>query len=144
MSRRQNNVTPRLHARSPRVKCSWNMSPRHFRKISHSENKITICPCDKTLVCADLKVSKRNAPSTPKKVPKRDVPSTPKKVRFRSARPPLPRTNVKLQSVMPPLSRKNATFRSPRPLYSTKDKVPKGKAPLNRKNVRGYEAQGSL
>ena len=49
MSRRQNNVTPWLHTRSPRVNCSCNMSLWHFRKISQSENEITICPCNKTL-----------------------------------------------------------------------------------------------
>ena len=63
MSRRQNNVTPRLHARSPRVNCSCNMSPRHFRKINQSENEITICSCDKTLrVNTSRNLSPQHAP----------------------------------------------------------------------------------
>ena len=64
MSRRQNNVTLRLHARSPRVNCSCNMSPRHFRKINQSENEIATCPCDKTLrVNTSRNLSPQHAPS---------------------------------------------------------------------------------
>ena len=39
MSRRQNNVTPRLNARSPRVNCSCDMSPRHFGKYTNQKTK---------------------------------------------------------------------------------------------------------
>ena len=92
--------------------------------------------------------------SFPRHVPA-TCPSCVPTLKFQSAMLPLPRKRQGSKARCPLYPEKGkvskrkaplypAKTQSPRPLYSTKDKVPKGKAPLNRKNVTGYEAQGSL